>query len=633
MPPRRATPFSRLTSDAEGLPVPRSNDNELVNALMVGAGLSMAIHTGAYSWGDLISQLSLRLGGKKPRTKHWFVEGLRLSRTYSPSRRDAVPTEFQRQVRDLVQNSVQRPDNADPEWVSLCAAFAKFLRTTQCAVILDTNYDPTVEWLLEGAGVRYTRLIGSEAGWICPLPGEAILVWKMHGSVDTPATIVLSPTEYQRIYESNALGPVLQSLGERIDCLWVLGSGLGDDETWPYLCTDTGPRQIACLWQTSDSESPLVPRKWLGIVTRPSRAVTVYWNQYGARAQGRTTTAAQLDAVSTTVAGRAGDVRKSSQASWWDERIKSFDDTYEKMRKSSNVAACLALAQGTQHDFDKLRNYLLSQQGGGMGRTWCATVPSNLVLDAGIRKKLAEDFSRIAQAAVDLYGSRQPGSVMAAAAAQAAVAYVVELAEILNIGVTVLLAPEPEKPSPVGKAQGLLVGANPFFVRSTQAVRANLMHYFETTALLSIQYPIAGQPPSTQATSNSGSPPRSSRATSPDQAPAMLLSEDEWEACVILSYRRRNPQLIFGDCKPVAIQALPPLYPWGFVLKDIQAFRERNTGGTLSRRWHLVSNVEGGWQVCKGGGLRDRGRIAFRIGNRSRVRIGEYDEFLEPAYR
>jgi hypothetical protein len=91
------------------------------------------------------------------------------------------------------------------------------------------------------------------------------------------------------------------------------------------------------------------------------------------------------------------------------------------------------------------------------------------------------------------------------------------------------------------------------------------------------------------------------------------------------------PKLVFGAQPPIDIRELPPLYPWGFRFLDIHAYRE-HAAGSISRQWHLVREVEGDWQICKGGGLRDSGEIAFRIGNRGRVRIGEYDAFLEPAY-
>jgi SIR2-like domain len=607
--------FDPSTQTQPYFPAPSENGGSRIQALLVGAGISMAVHSGALSWGELICALAKGLGGKQPATEHWYVEGLRLSREYSPRKRDAVPTRFQEKVKHVIQNSISRPAS-DADWVDLSKALREFLAAIKCTVILDTNYDSTMEWLLEDAGIRYTRLIGSEATSVSPLPGDAVILWKVHGTVDAPSTIVLSPTEYQRIYESNALGDVMQSLGQRIDCLWVMGCGLGDDETWTYLCTDDGPKQIACLWQTTHEAIPLsAPADWVGQVGTNHRDVRVYWAQVlktpDYLSGGRRRTANQLTHITKTIVGSIPEGRKSSQREWWEHRIDAFDHDYQAILGTKNIPAALAIVAGARADFESLKNYLLSQQKDTMGKTWCAGVPTDLTLNDDRKRSLAEDFARVVEVAIALC-KEWKDSILVAAAAQAAVGYVVELAEILGIPVTVELKQEPQRLA-LAPNQKVLVGANPFFVRADQAYRANLMHFHRTRTGLDIQYPLAAL----EASVHDGT---------------TLMEENDWEARVIHAYGRRSPCLLLNGEVEIQINSLPPLYPWGFRLGDIKAFRDRMDFGTISQCWHLVSNVEGGWQICKGGGLRDRGRIAFRIGNRGRVRIGEYDAFVQPAY-
>jgi hypothetical protein len=592
-------------------PAPRGG----VTALLVGAGLTKAVFPTAPGWGELLRRVAKELKQPAPATKNWFVEGLRLSRNTSPRRRGAQPTRFQRAVRDLVTLSTKRSTERDnaPHWQEMAKALARFIDETNTSVIVDTNYDETVESLLTEAGVPYTRVVGSEVSWVGPLPTaqKALVIWKIHGSVGAASTIVLSPTEYQRLYEANALGPALQKLAAGLDLLWVVGCGLGDDETWAYLCGESGPKAVSCLWLTQDEKMPkTAPPEWLQQVGHPDREVCIFWERVG------NDVAAGLAAHLTHIADEVSRVGSANRGDWWDRRISEFEKEYEPHAKASTVRAALSVVDRYRDEFEAMRTYLLSQSAAGMKPTWCGSLDSEACLDASDRARLALDLAAVARAAVSFckqWGSHQNSSqpaVMVAAAAQAAVAYVVELAEALGIGVEVEMTTLPQtRRLALDKGQRVLVGINPFFIKTAQAQRANPMHVYTTDRRLNIGFPLVSGPPTET---------------------GRLLSEDEWEASIVHLYRSRSPRLVFEGVDPIEIRDVPPLYPWGFRLLDIRAYRAGGVG-TVSRRWHLVSDVEGDWQVCKGGGLRDSGRVAFRIGNRGRVRIGEFDAFLEPA--
>lgn len=583
-----------------------------INGLMLGSGFTRAVHPEAPSWGSLIETLAKLLGQEAPASKQWFVEGLRLSRNTSPRRRGAHPTRFQSAVREVVTAATPRQSADSKSWAKMKDALDEFLRATGTTVIIDTNYDSTLEYLLEDAKRPFTRLIGSEATWVGPLPSDnALIVWKIHGSVDAAATIVLSPTEYQRIYEANALGPVLQQLGASLECLWVVGCGLGDDETWAYLCSEAGPQTIACLWQTEGPTCPTeAPRGWWEQVSEGERSIRLYWAPVPTPDAPCPSLAEHLSTISTKVVAASFPKRRI----WWDKRLATFDKEYMIQASPLKVNAALAVVARYREEFTTLRNYLLSQTSRGMGKTWCPSVPTDGVFSAEKKLELAGDFAAVAKHAMAFFDegtsleSDTPG-LLVASAVQSAIAYVVELADVLGIDVHVKLEGLPSDELAIGKGQALFVGINPFDIRPAEVFRANPLHVYTTKSRLPIAAPL------TAGTTSQSRP----------------LEEDDWEAAVIYMYRRRCPKLEFEGGHEVEILNLPPLYPWGFRFLDIHEYRAC-TPGTISRKWHLVRQVEGDFQVCKGGGLRDSSRIAFRIGNRGRVRIGEFDAFIEPAY-
>lgn len=513
----------------------------------------------------------------------------------------------------------------------LCERFRGFMEAVDAGVIIDLNYDTAVELLLEAGQRRYLRAIGSDVHWVGPVSASDCLLWKVHGSIDRPATIVLSPTEYHRTYETNALGAQLEALGQRLESVWTVGVGLEDDDIWASLCGARSHFSISALWlgrSEADGRPPDVREKtrpWADLTTAGGREVTVVHGILG-----ETTLVECLDSMARVVVSctatppRQGKRRSISQ--YLLERCRRFDEDYLMRCEQSDPGTLMALVASHRRDFDALREYLLSCTASGLGRRWCPSVDGSN-LDGTDPITLAKDFHAVVCVAAELceefISARNREGVLVAAAAQAAVGYVVQLSELLALDVEMDFEEWPDT-ARLGRGQSFLVGENPFFVRLNELDRSNFMHFFSTSKDLTVGSPIVG------CSSEHG-------LSLGDR----LLEEDEWEAAVTHVYVRSRPKLSFRatkDSEPVVVDVaklvhVPPMFPWGFRLSDARWFRQRTTG-RVSKRWHLVGTyLPHGRQVCKGGGLRDRGRRAFRLGSRGIVVIGEHDDFIEPAYR
>lgn len=298
-------------------------------------------------------------------------------------------------------------------------------------------------------------------------------------------------------------------------------------------------------------------------------------------------------------------------------RVSEFDRQYEQLLNAGPHATVLALVSDFRADFEGIREYLLAfGNEHRFGPRWCPDIRK----EGADPVKVAAGFREIVARSVDLH-QRQPKELglLATAAAQAAIGYVVELAELLGLRPRVTLGVTSESCF-VTEGAVFLVGSNPFFVREPGS--ENLFHYARARRSHRVGWPLVGTAPP---------------APEQELRPSPLLDEDEWEMANLALYLRRHPRLVFdlGDGlasgEGITLAKVPPLYPWGFRLLDMQHYRLEGAGN-VSKAWHLTATVVAGEQICKGGGMRDRGRRAFRLGSRGRLRIGEYDEFLEPAY-
>lgn len=612
------------TAPVDTLPIP---NGPRTTALMTGAGLASAFKKGSPSWQGLLAQVRKEMKAEGPASPDVMAEALRLSRR-SSRRRDARATDFQAKCAKVLARhwpslGTKREKTLVRQNEALVKAFGALVRRLGCDVIIDLNYDPTVEILLRAAEIPYVKATGSEVHWTGPLAAGAVLLWKIHGSLSAPSTIVLSPSEYQRMYEVNALGSELVELGKTIDALVTVGVGLQDDDVWAYLRGGTNQFAVVALLLTNKMKVPLPPtfREWWRLVsqTKAPGPLRVLRGDYT-----KAPLNVWLDELRTNIlpahrTASNGDVGLSSHVL---RRISEFDRQYERLLASAPRASLLALVNDFKSDFEGLRVYLMSfGKRPGFGPRWCPDIVPHRRLGDVERRRLAEGLCEVVKRAIELCSHERQDATryLVLAAAQAAIVYIVELSELLGLGPTVRLGNPASNLSLPAKST-FLVGSNPFFVRDP--MQDNLLHRFHAPRKLLVKWPFTGVRQPATAKTRQAIPPE-------------LLSEDEWEAINIMVYNARQPQLTFScspGLPPLDLHGVPPLYPWGFRLLDVHGFREQSSG-SVSRMWHLTASLLGDNQICKGGGLRDRGRKAFRLGGRGRIRVGEYDEFLEPAYR
>lgn len=591
-------------------------------AIMVGAGFSRALNPDAPGWAALINRLRQELSRlKKPigRGADLMIEAYRLSRRHSHDRRTALPTEFQNKVLEVLRPYRVR-GTSDPVILGNKSALAESLRSIidalRCRIIIDLNYDDSIEEVLKEAGRRYVRWVGSEASWAGTPPLDAIRLWKIHGTIDQPATVVLSPTEYQRLYEVNEIGDELGKLGKQLSSVWTFGVGLQEDDVWLHLCRGDQPAHIVALWLTDKAaRRDLGP--WEKLVAKRNRKVTVLSSSF-ASSNGRPALAERMEDLAREIVSRAprrgqNEVRRG--------RIDDFEKAYADALANEHDTA--PIVKKYRYDFNTLREHFLSYTADGFGPRWCPsierTTPTNL--DPRTLETFARDFIEVVRAA-DEACTDHPNSIIVSAAAQSAAVHVIELATLLGIDTAVeldwkridLKRDKDGRPQlRIGSGGRFLVGCNPFSSRGSDG---NPMH------LATIREDIRLAPPLIDDFDSGKLPPDAS----------VLLTEDEWEACVVFLYWMASPGIRLGTLR-YEPRAIPPLYPCGFRLLDLRELRAHNLNG-VSKYWHLVDGFhEDGRQICKGGGLRDRHSAAFEIGSRGALRIGEYDEFLAPAFR
>jgi hypothetical protein len=591
-------------------------------------------------WRDLVDRVASELArtngdnANGRRSHDPYVDALEISRRYTHHIRDARPTTFQETVKSVVADAFAHCDPAGSEFIALAKEFASFVKAIGASIIVDLNYDTCCETLLRAADVDVVRRIGSEVHWVGGRPSDVPLLWKIHGSVESPTTIVLSPTEYQRLYEVNALGPQLTSLGCLAQEIWTVGVGLASDDIWAYLCGGTrrvDTRHVAVKAPIVNAiltrPAPGNPRNepallaWAGQV-EPTMTVNILYGQIPTMEDGTCPSlAVHLNRIHHQLRRQSGkSPRVLGPRARLVDRSREFQRRYLDALNRSNDSAAIAVVDEYRHDFEALREHFLSSdKKGRIGMTWCPWVPAHRADGdhEDVRVCDIADLVRTVGAWVEAFDHKDDAGLLVTCAAQAAVAYALELAELLGIDATMFSLSWPTFLN-VG-VTARMVGMNPFFVNRENQLRCHLMQPGKLSRGFSMGRPLFKKDP-----------------TGPSPTDD-LLTEDEWEAAMQLFYENASPELQLRSEKELQtvrfdeIKSIPPLYPWGFLLSDVAAFR-RAFDGALSRVWALVADVlPGGNQICKGGSLRDRGRRAFRIGNRGSIRIGERDEFIEAA--
>lgn len=588
----------------------RGDHEARVNVVVLGAGLSKAANADSPLWNQLVAKvaeiLNIPITGQDPR-----ADAMTVSWRASQRPRPAIGTRFQHTITDYLNTRWNAPDARVDDAVLM--AVAQFLRSCHCDVVVDLNYDRVTERMLDAARIPYYRIVGAQVDVHPPLPGQMVVLWKIHGSIDYPPTIVLSPTDYQRIYEVNELGAELVQLGARAHMVWTIGVGLQDDDVWSFLTADADNLEIVALsMERSDVAAPL--DQWMAALGKGVRKVTVLSAALSPEPPG--TLRHCVEQLNAAMKDAGSQVVPTPDAAT-NLLVKRFDDLFEAAQRLHFEPAVRAVVDQFAKHHDRLVHFLLTPPNSS-GHRWLPFLKNGTEhIDDGHRATIAAELVAIlarTREFVEQFGGGWPNrGLLPGSCAQSVVRYVFELLESFEIEHRLLLGEPP--PSPMVRRGGLLVGANPFEaeVRSSQSHHFSTMQVYHSKNVLPIAYPLVA------------------RGAIPAPAAARLLTEDEWEAAVISLYLSRKPRLeVSGARETFELDWTWPIFPWGFGRNGLGAYR-RTSGGTVTQSWHLVENKRAGSQICKGGSLRDRGEKAFMIARRGTVRIGEYDDFVQPS--
>lgn len=577
-----------------------------LSVVMTGAGLGMAALPGSPSWSDLVLGVADDLKVKITRTDP-RLDAMTVSWNRSRRKVSAQPSEFQNKVAAFLKKAHMpyKQPNGRASDAQLKKAFKEFLKCVQCDVIIDLNYDSLVEDILTDAKVDFYRIIGAQLDIHAPLPQDTIVLWKVHGSVDHPSTIVLSPTEYQRIYEVNDLGSELARLGAKAHTIWTVGVGLAEDDVWRYLTSRAKDLDIVSFWLTEYSATTQDKAKlgeWHEGLGEGVAHVTMLNAPY------RTQKYALRESLEQYVQ-KSQSTRISSRAS---SQLESTLSRFDASWKS-------ALEAGTPRrhvvdhyfqEYSDLVHFMLTRSKKSGPRWLHFLDPSKPVAP----KAVGAEFFAIVDNALNLMakfaGADPNRGLLLRNCVQTIVRNVFDWLEAFDIEHELKL--DPPGISEVARDASVLVGANPFDpdVRG-DGVTFNLNHVFDVADELYIGSPLSDGPIGASV-----------------KATHELLSEDEWECIVQSLYYHGNPRLKIGR-NTIDLKSVPAVFPWGFGRRGQADFRA-NTPGTVTQAWHLVSDRDAlGRQICKGGSLRDRGDRAFMIGRRGLIRIGEFDDFVQ----
>jgi len=587
---------------------------ETLSVVMVGAGFGMAAVPGSLTWRGLIekvaTKMEINVGSVDSR-----IAAMMLSWIGSQKRVTAEESAFQRIVADCVK-AAHLDQQRDDELLDRIADLA--LRV-HCDVVIDLNYDTLVEEALDKAKIPYYRIIGAQLDIHAPLPKGTVVLWKVHGSVEHPATIVLSPTEYQRIYEVNDLGGELAKLGAKTHTVWTVGVGLLDDDVWSHLTSKANDLEVVSFWVTEgdrsqDAEETL--QAWIrmldagagvtratvlnAVLGKNSRAllssIDHFLCEFGTQSEAQPRQTARLAAT-----------------------LRKFDEQWGMASKIGTQRAISFVVDEFEQDYSDLFHFMLTR-GKTRGKRWLPFLNANGPIPD--RHALADEFHAVLLSCKsmmkDFAGEWPTRGLLLGCCVQAIVRNVCDWLDSFDIPYTIEPTQDPLKV--VQRGTYLVVGANPFDPDVRADVNAfNLIHAFTyKNDPLKLEAPLTEEP-----------------LPSSKSRPSELLTEDEWECAVRSLFVNSAPELKIDGLAPIALTKdwIFPVFPWGFGRNGLAAYRSTSKG-TVTRAWHLVSNQSASrYQICKGGSLRDRGERAFMLGRRGQVRIGESDDFVQRTAR
>ncbi|MGB7440122.1 MAG: SIR2 family protein [Coleofasciculaceae cyanobacterium] len=620
-------------------------------ALMIGTGFSSLIKNKSGSWLSLLDEvidvvkeklddrfkkkLKIYNEGNGNSNRDPQVEAYILSRQF-PKEEGSQANELQKAVTTVIKKEwyYQEQIDNDQQYRDKVKNFCNFLESIDCRIIIDLNYDNCLETVLKSGNIKYTRIVGTEKSIDKLLPVSGLLLWKIHGIAEQEHTIILSPSDYQRLYETNNIGDKLIEIGKYINHIWTVGVGLQDDDIWSHLCVSKNSFTVNSIYTTEEEDKKKIEDKlksWLRLVKISSNEITIFYGNYKDNKLSSYLETIQtiikdgksIDSIlindNLSIESLSKEIQK--QASRFDKICDEiYFNNYGKQTR-------MALLEQFNDDYSSLISMLLAREKHGFSSTWLEPLTNIDIHENKIIPILENIINQVKYLCEELNKklaiNRKSSGLLYYAASQAVISHVLDTAITFGKKPTITFENKNKITNVVSihKGQPFIVGNNPF--KKIGVPDFNTLHFFVTTNPIVVGWPFIGK-----------NKLESEIKYQPNLAGGKILTEDEWEVVIRHIYKQAKPTLKLDkkdkEVNSIDISAIPPIYPCGFLIEDIHEYR-KNFGGCVTQKWHLVNTYTStGLQIVKGGGLRDS-RNAYTIGGRGFVAIGEYEPLMTEA--
>lgn len=587
--------------------------------LLVGAGLTCAATGQAIGWRDLLSLVAADLG--EPTTTdlpEGADHGAIMTRAYALSHKHKLRgndgSNFQETVARIVRAKTR--ERQEDAFNKLGSSLGRFLLKSRCELIIDLNYDNVLTNLLEREGIAYRKIVGatSYGGAFRPGLQSSVVVWKVHGDVMYPGTIVLSPLDYQRLYETHAVNETLRAVSAFAQTIWTLGLGLTLDDIWlelaaPHRRSDTPIQHVRAIWMARDPDVSYrsALESWRS-VHRENVDVVVFGRDYR-----HSSLAAVLDAFIDELPSPPS--LFVSHLTVTKNQLDDLDQRIDDAVDRDDSHALLAIASEFRPFYDALYLDLLHLD--ARGRVAAGWLPSIVEQGETDPKEVCKNVARTFQTLSELLSTcSDGGGLLLRCVAQAVVADLLDLLEVCGVVVSTLFHDAPRPELQVRVRDLIYVGSNPFdreFASLCAQLKTNPMHRFRVDRRQVLPLDCASTP----------------------IEQLCSFTEDQFEALVVKQAQYLAQELQFSVGGEMVekftlarLEAIPPLYAWGFHWGSLAKFRAEFPNTYITRKWFPVDTRHRRPYIVKGGSMRSWTRREFAVAFRGHSHPMDSDPFV-----
>jgi hypothetical protein len=197
----------------------------------VGSGASLAIQKGLFpTWQHIIERLREDLNKEAKETTAQIV-GLMLKEGRLP---DAANEAMKALGRAEFNKTMQAMFHKPPE-TNFDLRLQKAIWSINPKLVITTNYDSALEW----SNAKASRLLNHQTGdlaGILDLNAESMpRIWHIHGHISDASSLILTPSQYQHLYEGNGDQKNYQTAKQQLTSLvgnyplLFVGFGMNDE--------------------------------------------------------------------------------------------------------------------------------------------------------------------------------------------------------------------------------------------------------------------------------------------------------------------------------------------------------------------------------------------------------------------